>query len=94
MLRNAASFLPADEFYLPRGLNGVRFTTLRLSPVDERVVPPGLAELKQLHKQLQTSYPVCRELEAVVRRRGNCIRQLERKLAQLSTRFTTIILQS
>ena len=33
------------EFYLPRRLNGVRFTTLRLRSVDKCAVPPGFAEL-------------------------------------------------
>ena len=28
------------EFYLPRGLDGTRSTTLRLRSVDERAVPP------------------------------------------------------
>ena len=50
-LRNAAGSCWPIQFYFPRGLEGVRFTTLRLSSVDERVVPPGLAELKQLHME-------------------------------------------
>ena len=36
------------EFYLLRGLDGMRSTPLRLRSVNECAVPPGLAELEQL----------------------------------------------